>query len=219
MLVLGDGVFFGTIGGGHLEQLAIEDARKCMREGASKNIRYPLGAKTGQCCGGIVELLFEVLNTGPRLYLFGAGHVGQAVCRTLAGTPFAVHLIDERPEWIHSPAVPSEVVRHACEWEDFVETAEWDKERTYVAIMTFRHDLDEKILEDLLRKKRETRYLGLIGSHSKWERFKQRLTARDITEGALAGVRCPLGLEVGGKAPQEVAISLSAELLKVHYGK
>lgn len=219
MLVLADGTFFGTIGGGHLEQLAIEDARKGIVEGASKNIRYPLGAKTGQCCGGIVELLFEVLGTGPRLYLFGAGHVGQAVCKTLSGTPFSVHLIDERKEWIDSPGVAPDAIRHLSEWEDFVEQAEWDSERTYVAIMTFRHDTDERILEDLLRKKRKTRYLGLIGSRSKWERFRQRLIARDITEDALSTVHCPLGLPVGGKAPQEVAISLAAELLKTYYDK
>jgi xanthine dehydrogenase accessory factor len=219
MLVLADGTFFGTIGGGHLERLAIEDALKGISEGASKSVRYPLGAKTGQCCGGIVELLFETLNTGPKLYLFGAGHVGQAVCKTLSGTPFTVHLIDERKAWIESPGVSPDAVTHLSEWEDFVEQAEWDSERTYVAIMTFRHDTDERILEDILRKKRKTRYLGLIGSESKWERFKQRLTARDIGEEALSSVRCPIGLPVGGKAPQEVAISLAAELLQAHYGK
>lgn len=218
MVVLPGGKFHGTIGGGHLEQLALEDAAKALTAGASTSIRYPLGAKTGQCCGGIVELLFEVLNTGPRLYLFGAGHVGQAICRTLEGTPFAVHVIDEREEWIGSPELPKSAVRHAAEWEDFVADATWDAARTYVAIMTFRHDLDERILEVLIRKKRPLRYLGLIGSRSKWERFKQRLAARGVTEEELAQVHCPIGLPIGGKAPQEVAISLSAELLKIHYG-
>src|SRR4051812_50163059 len=74
MLVLGNGEFYGTVGGGHLEELALADARKILQEGGSRQIRYPLGAKTGQCCGGVVELFFESINVGPRLYLFGAGH-------------------------------------------------------------------------------------------------------------------------------------------------
>jgi xanthine dehydrogenase accessory factor len=219
MLVLSDGRFFGTIGGGHLEQLAIEDAKKALETGESRTIRYPLGAKTGQCCGGVVDLFFEALNTGPDLYLFGAGHVGQAVAMTLQGTPFTVHLIDERAEWVHAPALPAGVVRHECEWDEFVEQARWDKKKTYVSIMTFRHDLDEKILEDILRKKREARYLGLIGSEAKWKKFKLRLTQRGLPEGELLRVKSPIGIEIGGKAPQEIAISLGAELLGMHYGK
>jgi xanthine dehydrogenase accessory factor len=221
MLVLQDGRISGTIGGGHLEQLAIEDARKLFKEGASKTIRYPLGAKTGQCCGGIVELLFETLNVGPKLYLFGAGHVGQAICRTLEGTPFVTHLIDEREEWVGAPQLPDGVIRHLGGWEDFMTEMGadgWDAKRTYVAIMTFRHDMDERIVEEILRKNLPRKYLGLIGSSSKWERFKQRLVARDIPQAALEQVKCPIGLDLGGgKAPAEIAISVAAELLRAHY--
>ena len=215
MLVLQGGEISGTIGGGHLEELAIKDAVKCLEAGAAKTIRYPLGAKTGQCCGGIVDLLIEVVNTGPALYLFGAGHVGQAVCRSLVGTPFTVHVIDEREEWVKSPQIPSEVIRHHCEWADFVLDARWDQEKAYVAIMTHRHDTDQAIVEDVIR--RPAKYIGLIGSEAKWERFKQRLGARGIEDTALARVKCPIGIDTGGKAPQEVAISLAAELLRTHY--
>lgn len=217
MLVLSNGEFFGTIGGGHLEELALADAKKCLEEGASKSIRYPLGAKTGQCCGGVVELFFEALNIGPRLYLFGAGHVGQAVCKTLTGTPFIVHVIDEREEWISSKELPADAIRHHCEWDDFVKDADWHDHKTYVAVMTHRHDTDQDIIEALVD--RPTRYLGLIGSSSKWERFKQRLIARGMGMEKLERVQCPLGIDIGGKAPQEVAISLAAQLLKVHYGR
>jgi xanthine dehydrogenase accessory factor len=219
MLVLADGRFFGTIGGGHLEQLAIEDAKKALETAESRTIRYPLGAKTGQCCGGVVDLFFEAINTGPHLYLFGAGHVAQAIAGTLQGTPFTVHLIDERSQWVNSPDLPAGVIRHECEWDEFVDQAQWDPEKTYVSIMTFRHDLDEKILEDILRKNRMTRYLGLIGSWAKWEKFKLRLTQRGLPEALLERVTSPIGLEIGGKAPQEIAISLGAELLGIHYGK
>lgn len=219
MLVLADGTFHGTIGGGHLEQLAIEDARKALEAGESKTIRYPLGAKTGQCCGGVVDLFFEVVNTGPHLYVFGAGHVGQAIARTLEGTPFTVHLIDERSEWVNAPALSSGVVRHESEWDEFVAQARWDAEQTYVVIMTFRHDLDERILEGILTAGKPVRYLGLIGSAAKWERFQQRLEQKGLSPEVLARVTSPIGLPVGGKAPAEIAISLGAELLGIHYGK
>lgn len=223
MLVLADGSFFGTIGGGHLEALAIEDAKKRLNSAdadlGSKTIRYPLGAKTGQCCGGVVDLFFEPLNAGPHLYLFGAGHVGQAIAKTLEGTPFTVHVIDERSEWVNAPALPAGVVRHECEWDEFVSSARWDRQKTYVSIMTFRHDLDEKILEDILRHGRPARYVGLIGSFAKWEKFKARLTQRGLPEAELLRVKSPIGIDIGGKAPQEIAISLGAELLGIHYGK
>ena len=106
MLVLGDGTFFGTIGGGRLEQMAIADAIAALEEGKSKVIRYPLGAKTGQCCGGVTELFFEILNDGPQLIIFGAGHVARAVCRTMNGTAFQSRVIDEREDWVSSKAIP-----------------------------------------------------------------------------------------------------------------
>jgi len=215
MLVLADGETFGTIGGGRLEQMALDDAKRCLRAERNERVRYPLGAKTGQCCGGVVELLVEVFNQGPRLYLFGAGHVGQAICSTLSGTPFAVHLIDERKEWIDSPSLPVDVIRHPCAWEDFVAEAPWDAQKTYVAILTHRHDTDEAILKNVLS--RPTRYVGLIGSQAKWARFRYRLAGHGVSEEALGRVHCPMGLPLGGKAPQEVAISFAGEILQTYY--
>lgn len=216
MLVLQNGHFFGTIGGGNLEYLIIEEARTAIRNRKPSYVaRYPLGAKAGQCCGGIMEVLLETINCSPNLFLFGAGHVGQAVSQCMIGTPFSIHLIDPRPEWIHAPEIPREVIRHAMDWNDFVVDATWDEKITFVAVMTHRHDIDQDIIQNIIQ--RPARYIGLIGSHSKWIRFKQRLMLRGIQEDTLARVRSPLGLPIGGKAPQEVAISLAAELLKIYY--
>ncbi len=215
MVVLEDGSFFGTVGGGHLEQLAIGDARACLAAGEGKTFRYPLGATAGQCCGGVVEIFVDVLQGGPQLYLFGAGHVAQALCRVLAGTPFVVHAVDERDEW--SGALPAEVRRHAVAWDAFAAEAPWSTERTYVAIMTYRHDLDEAIVADVVQ--RPARYLGLIGSTTKWRRFRERLEARGTPAAALDRVKCPIGVDIGGKSPSEVAISVAAELLSVHHGR
>jgi xanthine dehydrogenase accessory factor len=215
MIVLADGTFFGTVGGGHLEQLVIDDARATIAAEEGKAFRYPLGATAGQCCGGVVETFVESLNVGPQLYLFGAGHVGQALCRVLVGTGFAVHAIDERREW--SDSLPGTVERHAVPWDAFVADASWSAERTFVAIMTHRHDVDEAIVADVVR--RPARYLGLIGSQTKWRRFRERLEARGVPAEALDRVHCPIGLDIGGKSPQEIAVSVAAQLLSVRHGR
>jgi xanthine dehydrogenase accessory factor len=215
MVVLADGTFFGTVGGGHLEQLVLADARACLAAGEGKTFRYPLGATAGQCCGGVVETFVDVLHVGPQLYLFGAGHVAQALCRVLAGTPFVVHAVDEREDW--GGALPAEVRRHAVPWDVFAREAAWSAERTYVAIMTHRHDVDEAIVADVAV--RPARYVGLIGSQTKWRRFRERLEARGFASQALDRVKCPIGADIGGKSPSEVAISVAAELLAVHHGR
>ncbi len=216
LLVRADGTFHGTVGGGHLEQLVLADARACLEKGEARAYRYPLGAKLGQCCGGVVDVFVEPVNHGPRLYLFGAGHVGQALCRTLEGTPFRIHLVDERPEWLQGERIPASVVRHEEPWDVFAARAAWDARRTYVAVMTHRHDLDQDIIAFAVQK--PARYVGLIGSKTKWARFRQRLEARGTTAQQLARVQCPMGVEIGGKSPQEVAVSIAAGLLQVHHG-
>jgi xanthine dehydrogenase accessory factor len=216
MLVTAD-AFFGTIGGGHLEQLATADARRCLAEAQARTFRYPLGAKAGQCCGGVMDILVEPLNVGPRLYLFGGGHVGQAICQVLEGTPFDVHLIEERAEWSDAATLPGSVRRHLVEPDEFIAEASFDATRTYVAVMTHRHDLDQEIVAALVRK--PLRFLGLIGSAAKWHRFQQRLLARGYSEAELARVSCPIGLPIGGKSPKEVAVSVASELIALHHGQ
>lgn len=215
MVVRADGSFVGTIGGGHLEELVIRDALTCIHDATSRSFRYPLGPAAGQCCGGVVEVFIDALNTGPRLYVFGAGHVGQALCRVLDGTCFRVEIIDDRDEWIHSPKIPPNVKCHAEEWEIVVDRERWSESSTYAVVMTYRHDVDERIVEALL--KRPLRWVGLIGSRTKWEKFRRRLLERGVSKEALDRVRCPVGLPLGGKAPAEVAISIAAELLQLHH--
>ena len=215
LLVQQDGRFFGTVGGGQLEQLVLRDARTVLTRGAAERFKYPLGPKAGQCCGGVMEVLIEPVGVGPRLFLFGGGHVAQALCQVLAETSFSVDLVEEREEWLHAPSLPVSVVRHAEPWEDFLSQSHWDAEKTFVAVMTHRHDLDEAILSAVLLK--PTRYVGLIGSVTKWSRFKARLLEQGQTPGALDRVHCPIGLPIGGKSPKEVAISVAAELLQLFH--
>lgn len=215
MLVFADGTFSGTIGGGSLEKQALEDALKCLEEGQSRIEEYSLvKQKPSPCCGGFMEVFMEVINDNPKLYLFGAGHVGQAVCGVMKGTPFKVHLIDKRSEWINSPQIPNETIRHQQDWLDFIQDALWEPTKTYVAIMTYNGDMDQEILSEAL--KHSTRYIGVIGSANKWQVVKKNL---GLTQKELSRIKCPLGIDNGGKSPQEIAIGLAAEILSIYHGK
>lgn len=215
LLVFPDGRFEGTIGGGQLEKLVLEDAQKRLAEAVNASGNYPLCFRTGQCCGGAVETFVEVVGLGPKLYVFGAGHVGQSLCQTMMGTPFSVHAVDARREWIEHAGLPSGVVRHHEDPLRFVERLAWDRQRTYVAIMTHDHQLDLDLTFAISRK--PARFIGLIGSETKWQRFQQRLAALGATKDEVQRIHCPIGVGNFGKAPREVAISAAAQLLKLHH--
>lgn len=216
MIVLPDGEFFGTVGGGQFELQLRERALAQLNDSTQGPIQvhtFPLGAKSGQCCGGVIEALIEVMNPKERLYIIGAGHVALAVSKIMQETPYRPIAIDSRHEWCQKMKdLGGEVIEqdplqfvkehHFCEQDN-------------VAIMTHSHDLDLDLVEILCQK--NLNYLGLIGSQSKWLQFKQRLAQRNIPPADLEKVNCPLGLPIGGKSPQEVAISLAAQLLRRFY--
>ncbi|MEE2743258.1 MAG: xanthine dehydrogenase accessory protein XdhC [Bdellovibrionota bacterium] len=217
MIVLPDGNFFGTIGGGNLEKQVIESAKRCLEEGQSSTLSFSLGAKTGQCCGGVVEVFIDSVITSPRVYIFGAGHVGQALANTLRGTPFNVHLIDQRNEWIDHESLFSEIKKDKRCPKEVIQSINWHGGKSFVLLMTHSHQLDYDLLGLLLKK--PLSYLGLIGSQTKWLRFSKRLEEDDFTKQELEKVTCPIGLPFGGKSPQEIAISVSAQLLKLHHNQ
>jgi xanthine dehydrogenase accessory factor len=124
-------------------------------------------------------------------------------------------VIDDREEWIEAPDLPKSAIRHACDWSDFVSEAAWDSEKTYVAIMTHRHDMDQDIIADVIRRK--ARYIGLIGSRAKWIRFQQRLTLKGYEEREFQRVKCPIGVSKAGKSPKEIAVHFASEILQLHH--
>lgn len=215
MIVLPDGTFYGTIGGGTVEQLALDEAQMCLEQMQSIATEVPLIQK-GEfpACGGTMEMYMEVVNHNPCLYIFGAGHIGQALCRVLEGTPFRTHLIDERDEWINAPGIPASTVRHNCHYSDFIEQASWCEKRSFVTIVTFSGAIDQQVLEETLPQ--PARYVGMIGSKTKWGRVQKNLEEKGFD---LSQVRCPIGHDNGGGSPQEIAISIASQLLNTYYGR
>lgn len=210
LLVTQDGWAWGSIGGGPLEHAAIEDAKAALEEGACRVVGYGL-CGDAESCGGSAEVLIEVLNAGPHLLLFGAGHVGHALCRVLEGTGHTVHLVDARPEWLHQPGIPPGVIRHPEGWDTFLRSVRWNP-RTRVVVATHSGDLDRAILRAVLPV--APGFVGLLGSRAKAARMRAGLAGDGLSEADLARLHCPLGLDLGPrKAPQEVAISIAAQLL------
>lgn len=221
MLVWADGQS-GTIGGGNLEFLLTREARALLAGDESVSEHdYPLGPVLGQCCGGRVSVRIERLDRGriealrrmedteagafTALFMFGAGHVGEAIARAAAPLPFRLSWFDTRPEYATQAALcedPRRVVAEAPAGAFFL-------------VLTHNHDLDYEIVRAVLSRG-DAGYCGLIGSKSKRARFSRQLRA-DGLEGALRKLTCPIGGAIGlkGKAPAIIAASTVAELLLV----
>ncbi|MFK8048961.1 MAG: xanthine dehydrogenase accessory protein XdhC [Halioglobus sp.] len=207
---------FGTIGGGHLEFKATQLAAEMLNcDDEQQKIEYfPLGPGLGQCCGGSTTVLFESFKSSDfTIALFGAGHVGLALAGILQQLPCRLSWIDNR-EGCHPVSLPKRVTPIVSE-NPAQEVTEMPPGSDYL-IMTHNHQLDYDILESVLNRQ-DARYVGLIGSETKWRRFKMRMEHRGHNPEFYQHVRCPVGLpEVTGKRPIEVAVSIAGELIALN---
>ncbi len=217
MIVTKDKKIFGTIGGGKLEYKAIEEALMAMNENRIIEATYTLGPEFEQCCGGKVEFIVEPMNQSPEVFVFGAGHIGVEIAHVLKGTPFKVTLIDSRENWFDNLKLEAHVYIHPVNLNDFKtfkDAVNWNH-NSYILVLTHDHSIDFDIIAMALKE--ETKFLGLIGSKTKRVRFNNMLIKEmGISEG-MSNVVCPIGLDIGGDTPKEIAISVVAQLLQVHY--
>lgn len=217
MIVTENKSIFGTIGGGKLEFKAIDEAIIALKENRIIESSYTLGPDFAQCCGGKVEFIIEPMNQSPELFLFGAGHIGTEIAKLLVDTPFKVKLIDSRPHWfaefnIHESIEQCQVKE--SDFKTFRDAVTWGS-NCYVLVLTHNHAIDFDIVAMALEN--ETKYLGLIGSKTKKVRFNNMLIKEMKIEDGMKHVICPIGLPIGGDTPKEIAISVVAQLLQVHY--
>ena len=202
-----------TIGGGHLEYLVTARAREQLAAGRYETLleHFPLGASLGQCCGGSVSVLLEGQpGSDAQLVVFGAGHVAQALMTIMGQLPWQVTLVDSRAEVFPADLAPNIRALHS---DDPVGDAPALCRGRHVLILTHNHQLDYDLCRALLDAG-DAASVGLIGSQTKADRFRQRLNHRGDSDEQIARIRCPVGRsDVPGKRPMEVAVSISAELL------
>jgi xanthine dehydrogenase accessory factor len=203
----------GTIGGGRIELEAIEAARALIAEGyaARAGLRsWQLTQELAMCCGGEMEVFMEPLLPAPRLFVCGGGHVGRALVPIAAQLGFRVHVVDDLDENQDLARYPAAAAFH----DDF-DPARWPAlgEDDYVVVVTRDHAIDQRLMEALLPRPRA--YLGLIGSKRKIAMFKERTAARGIPASSWSDVHAPIGLDIGADTPEEIAVAIAAELVRV----
>ncbi|MDD1779768.1 xanthine dehydrogenase accessory protein XdhC [Enterovibrio sp. ZSDZ35] len=218
-MLVTDNDIVATIGGGHLEHVAMKTAQDMLAQGEHemKVERFNLGARLGQCCGGVVTLSFEPIGQQRHvLALFGAGHVAKALVHILATLPFKVIWIDERDDQfpVH---IPDNVEMRVC--DDPVGEVSTLPANSMYLVLTHNHQLDFDLSRAIL-KRGDSRYFGLIGSLSKRKRFDYRLKERGFNDDDINTMICPIGIEeVKGKHPAEIAVSVAGELIACYQGE
>jgi xanthine dehydrogenase accessory factor len=216
MLVRLDGSIFGTIGGGSLEAQVIKEAVKVIKQAKPKRLHMSLTAKeaeeVGMICGGELEVFIEPILTTPALYIFGGGHIALALARMGKLVGFNITVIDDRAEFTHAERFPEADVILAEDFTQSFPRVKIDKS-SYIVIVTHGHQHDEVVLEWAVGT--PAKYIGMIGSKTKNETIYSHLLAKGITREQLDRVHAPIGLEIEAQTPEEIAVSILAELIKV----
>ena len=220
MLVFSDGRTVGTIGGGCYENDAFWKAREAIKARRPLNVKYELtddfAEESGLICGGQMDVFIEPVEPAPDVYVFGAGHVGAFLGRMAHEAGFRVHVVDDREKFASAERFPAGVEVIVGDIPEWLASHELPS-TAYAVIVTrgHRHDLDA--LRALAP--RRLRYLGLIGSRAKVKRVFDALLEEGIEPEALRPVHAPIGLDIGAITPQEIAVSILAELIAVKHGK
>lgn len=223
MLVTAAGLHAGTVGGGKVEAKAIALAQEMLADATvtPSLVNWALKADAGMTCGGSVKLYFEPhAGTGPGakwpVWIFGAGHVVQALVPVLAPLDCQLTVIDPRREWLDRlPRARNVRYIEAAEPADLVPTI---PEHAFVLCLTKGHASDRPVLQRALAE-RNFPFLGAIGSHAKAQVLRQELIAAGLPAERAGEFRCPVGLPFGNNDPREIALSIAAQLLSERDGR
>lgn len=223
MLVFEDGTIAGTVGGGAVEKAVIEDAKEVLRTGKNEVKVYDYNTSTaaeGVTCGGKLTVFLEcVRNEQPQLIMVGGGHVGTALMRVARLSGFTVTLLDTRDETQIGEAIS--LADRFVPLEDFREGVKEYKapKGAFYVVATFGHAADGDALGGVLSHADDAAYIGMIGSRRKIKMLFERLEGEGFSKELLAKVHTPIGLDLGGETPEEIAVAILAELIRVkNYG-
>jgi xanthine dehydrogenase accessory factor len=218
MLVHSDGRIQGTIGGGEMESRVRREALEALREGAPRVVHYLLSdPKAGDpgVCGGEIEVFVEPIKPLPTLLVIGGGHVGRALVHLGKWLGFRVVLNDDRPEYCNAEWAPDADECLVMSIRDLAARFKFHSE-TYVVMPTRGVPFDVEGLPTLLEVPHA--YLGVIGSRRRWATAVKELEAQGVPPEKLAGVHAPMGLELNAETPEEIALSVMAEIIGLRRG-
>ena len=219
MLISEDGSTVGSVGGGQTEAEVLKEAERVMETGQASLLKYQLTQKDaeaeGLACGGTVEIFVEPILPDPKLILMGAGHIGQAVAQVAHRVGFNVAVVDDRESFANRERFPQaeELVVAAFE-EGF--DAITVSQTSFILIATRGHGYDQVVLEQALQT--PAGYIGMVGSRRKTQIIVQKLLEKGISPRALSRLYAPIGIEIGSETPEEIAVSVVAELIAILRG-
>jgi xanthine dehydrogenase accessory factor len=218
MLVFTDGKFVGTIGGGEMENRTIEAARHVAHSGQAQILEYNLvDPKQGDpgVCGGTVEIFIEPINPPPQVIIIGAGHVGRATAHLAKWLGFRVIVNDDRAELVSPEWIPEADAYLSGLLDNHFAEINLNSQ-TYVLLLTRGVQFDVALLPKLLEA--DVAYIGVIGSKRRWTQTLKELREQGVIEEKLARVHAPIGLELNAETPEEIAVSIMAEIVMIRNG-
>jgi xanthine dehydrogenase accessory factor len=216
MLVREDGSILGTVGGGCVESDVRKGAMEVMRDEKPRTFDFNLDQRpdddTGLVCGGALQVFIEPVIPSPALYIFGAGHVGLNVHKiaTLAG--FETFICDDRDLYANAERFPDAHEIHAGDLDEIMAGLS-PSDSSYIVIVTRGHRHDLRVLRWALET--SAHYIGMIGSGRKVLAVYQQLEAQGVSPESFKRVFAPIGLDIAAATPEEIAVSVVAELIAV----
>jgi xanthine dehydrogenase accessory factor len=216
LLVREDGSMVGTIGGGCVEAEVWTAAREVIQTEQPRRLTFNLGQDAaydnGLICGGQLDVFVEPVLPIPHAFIFGGGHISKSLSKvaTLAG--FATVVVDNRETFANQERFPEAVAVHAAEYEDVFPQLPIN-ETSYVIIVTRGHRDDMRVLKLALAT--PARYLAMIGSKRKVINVIRELEKEGVERAAFERIHAPMGLDIGAISPEEIAISVTAEMIAV----
>jgi xanthine dehydrogenase accessory factor len=218
MLIREDGSIAGTIGGGCVEAEVWAAAKEVLAAEAPRKMTFNLNNEAsydnGLICGGTLEVFVEPILPQPTLYIFGGGHVSMALAQTACTAGFAIGVVDDREQFANHERFPMAREVYTSFDDAFSELR--PTASSYLVIVTRGHRDDMRVLKWAVAT--PARYIGMIGSRRKVVSVYQALEREGIATERLEQVHAPVGLEIGALTPEEIAISITAELIAVRRG-
>lgn len=219
MIVLEDGSIIGTIGGGLAERYVIDEAVEAISDDSSRLVEYKLNSDADggiqMSCGGNLKVFIEVNQRKPRLVLIGGGHVNYALSKLVEFLDYELVVVEDREEFCNMERYPFASELHVDEVVDKALSNVKIDSNSYVIIAT--KDYDEKSLRAVIDS--DARYIGVIGSKRKVTLLMKNMLESGYSKERLEFVHSPIGLDIGTETPEEIAISIVAEILKARSGK
>jgi len=218
MLVREDGTVAGTIGGGCVEAEVWAAAKEVMQAEQPRKMTFSLNNDanydSGLICGGTLEIFVEPILPQPVLCIFGGGHISVSLARTASAAGFLVNIIDDRESFANSTRFPVASEIFTSYEESFAKLQ--PNSSTYIVIVTRGHKDDMRVLAWAVRT--QAKYLGMIGSRRKVLSVYRALEKEGYLPEEFDRVHAPIGLDIGALTPEEIAVSIAAELIAVRRG-